>query len=193
MGALREQAPAGDTDEIVAVPRKSTFKNAPDTTLSIMTYWEVEDMNAFLRVCQRMREIVRKAPGVRYYGFTMSGKIAVSKEGHANFASYMLHLRNIQELWFEAMSVATVTNMEAHGPKDQVDQLEESLKGLLSSHWAYADGAFIVPEKYLARTEQQRLVSDETLSVLVYWDIRDYARFLGGVKDFQHLTKQETK
>lgn len=191
--ALREQAPAGAAEEAVAVPRQSPFKSDPDTTLSIMTYWEIHDRAGFLRVCQHIQNLVRRAPGVRYYGFSMNGNIAVSKEGHANFASYMLHLRNVQHLWFEAMSVATITNMEAHGPKEQVDQLEESLKDLLSSHWAYAEGAFIVPAKYLAQTEQGRLVSDETLAVLVYWDIHDYARFLAGVKDFQHLTKQEEK
>lgn len=67
------------------------------------------------------------------------------------------------------------------------------MKDLLSSHWAYADGAFIVPTKYVAQADRGRLVSDETLSVLVYWNIRDYGRFLAGVKDFQHLTKQEAK
>merc|ERR1711953_150785 len=61
----------------------------------------------------------------------------------------------------------------------------------LSSHWAYADGAFLVPTKYLAHVVPGRLASDETLTVLVYWSIRDYARFLTGVKDFQDLTKQE--
>jgi hypothetical protein len=123
----------------------------------------------------------------------MNGNVAVSKEGHAHFASYMQHLRNIQEHLFEAMSAGSITNMEAHGPKEQVEQLEDSLKDLLSSNWAYADGAFFVPSKYLEHANQGRLVSDETLCVLVYWDIKDYARFLAGVKDFQHLTKQEEK
>merc|ERR1711981_1148338 len=118
----------------------------------------------------------------------MSGNLAVSKEGHASVASYMLHLRNAQDLWFEAMSAATMTNMEAHGPKAQVEQLEETLKDLLSSHWAYADGAFFAPTKYLAQVVPGRLASDETLTVLVYWSIRDYVQFLAGVKNFQDLT-----
>merc|ERR1711988_1746389 len=147
----------------------------------------------FLRCCQRIESLMKRAPGVKYYGFTMHGTLAVSKEGHVNLASYLLHLRNLQDHWFEAMSAATIVNMEAHGPKEQVDQLEESLKDLLSSHWAYADGAFIVPAKYVEQADHGRLVSDETLAVLVYWNIRDYARFLAGVKDFQHLTKREEK
>jgi len=191
--ALREQAPVGDAEEVLPVPRVSPFKSAPDTTLSIMTYWEVHDSTAFLRSCRRIKDLVKRAPGVKYYGFTMNGRVAVSKEGHANVASYLLHLRNVQEHWFEAMSAATMTNMEAHGPKVQVDQLEESLKDLLSSNWAYADGAFIVPTKYLQQAIPGRLASDETLCVLVYWDIRDYAKFLAGVKEFQDLTKQEEK
>merc|ERR1719359_2815877 len=81
--------------------------------------------------------------------------------------------------------------MEAHGPKEQVDQLEHALKDLLSSHWAYVDGAFFVPDKYLAQSS--RLIADDTLCVLVYWNITDYSRFLAGVKDFQELTKQEEK
>ena len=98
------------------------------------------------------------------------------------------------------MSVAKITNMEAHGPKDEVGQLEVSLKNLLSSHWAYADGAFFVPSKYLRQagqgplvSDEGRLVSDETLCVLVYWKIKDYTKFLAGVEDFQHLTRQEEK
>lgn len=177
---------------ITALPG-SPLTCAPDTTLSIMTYWEVHDANVFLLSCQRIKELVKKSPGVKYYGFTMSGNQAVSKEGHANLASYKLHLHFIQEHWFHAMSGATITNMEAHGPKEQVDELEDSLKDLLSSHWAYADGAFIVPAKYLEQADRGRLVTDETLSVLVYWTIRDYAKFLAGVKDFQRLTRQEEK
>jgi len=191
--ALREQAPASDNDNALPAPRASLLKSAPDTTLSIVTYWEVHDLDAFLRSCQRMKEIVKKAPGIRYYGFTMTGNLAVSKEGHANLAGYLLHLRKVQDHWFEAMSAATMTNMEAHGPKEQVEQLEENLKDLLSSHWAYAEGAFFVPTKYLQQAAPGHLASDETLCVMVYWDIKDYAKFLAGVKEFQHLTKQEEK
>jgi len=192
--AIREQAPVGDADEIAPLPRVSKLRSAPDTTLGIMMYWEVHDIDAFLRSCQRIRDIVKRAPGVKYYGFSMDGKVAVSKEGHANVASYMLHLRNVQEHWFEAMSAATMTNMEAHGPKEQVDQLEDTLKDLLSSHWAYADGAFFMPSKYEAHLAQaSRLIADDTLCVLVYWDIRNYSKFLAGVKDFQALTKQEER
>merc|ERR1712110_905925 len=36
-------------------------------------------------------------------------------------------------------------------------------------------------------------MGDETLTVLVYWNIRDYAGFLAGVKTFQNLTRQEEK
>jgi len=182
-----------DEGEDVPVPRVSPLKSAPDTTLSIMTYFDVCDKDAFLRSCQRVKELVRKAPGVKYYGFSMSGNVAVSKEGHSNIASYMMHLRKVQDHWFDIMSAATITNMEAHGPKEQVDQLEDTLKDLLSSHWAYVDGAFFVPAKYLQQGHEGRLVSDETLCVLVYWDIHDYSKFLAGVKDFQRLTKQEEK
>jgi hypothetical protein len=182
-----------DEGEDVPVPRVSPLKSAPDTTISIMTYFDVRDKDAFLRSCQRVKELVRTAPGVKYYGFSMTGNVAVSKEGHANIASYLMHLRKVQDHWFDIMSAATITNMEAHGPKEQVDQLEDSLKDLLSSHWAYVDGAFIVPAKYLQQANQGRLVSDETLCVLVYWNICDYAKFLAGVKDFQQLTKQEEK
>jgi len=163
------------------------------TTLSIMTYWQVHDANTFLRSCQRIKGLAKSAPGVKYYGISMSGGLAVCKEGHASLESYLLHVRSVQDHWFEAMSAATITNMEAHGPKEQVDHLEESFKDLLSSHWAYADGAFIVPVKYLQQADRGSLVADETLCVLVYWNIRDYAKFLAGVKDFQHLTKQEEK
>jgi hypothetical protein len=159
-----------------------------------MMYFEVHDKDAFLRSCQRIKAIVKSSPGVKYYGFSMNSKVAVSKEGHANVASYMLHLRKIQEQWFEAMSAATMTNMEAHGPKEQVEQLEDALKDLLSSYWAYADGAFFMPSKYEAHMAHvSRLMVDDTLCVLVYWDIRDYVKFLAGVKDFQELTKQEEK
>merc|ERR1711988_1180667 len=126
------------------------------------------NINAFIRCSQRIKDLIKRAPGVKYYGFSMSGNVAVSKEGHANVASYLLHLRNVQDLWFEAMSSATMTNMEAHGPKEQVEQLEDTLKDLLSSHWAYADGAFFMPSKYEANMSQvSRLVVDDTLCVLV--------------------------
>jgi len=189
---LREQAPL-DEIEAVAVPQVSPFKSAPDTTVSVMTYWTVHDNHGFIRCNQRVKDLIKRAPGVKYYGFSMTGNVAVSKEGHANVASYLLHLRNVQDLWFEAMSSATMTNMEAHGPKAQVEQLEESLKDLLSSHWAYAEGAFFVPSKYLAQAIPGRLAADETLTVLVYWNVRDYAKFLAGVQNFQTLTKNEEK
>merc|ERR1711988_874079 len=46
---------------------------------------------------------------------------------------------------------------------------------------------------YVEGAEPGRLASDETLCVLVHWQIKDYAKFLAGVKDFQNLTKQEQK
>jgi len=193
--ALREDAAQrqDDGEDALPMPKQSPLKTAPDTTLSIMTYYEIHDMHGFLKIQQRVRELVKRAPGVRYYGFSIEGNTAVSKEGHVNLAAYMLHLRYAQEHWFDLMSVASVINMEAHGPKAEVDQLEETLKDLLSSHWAYLEGAFIVPTKYIEGAAPGQLASDETVCVLVYWQIKDYAGFLAGVKDFQNLTKQEQK
>lgn len=128
--------------------------------------------------------------GVKYYGFSVTGDEAVCKEGHASVASFMAHLRMIEGYFFEAMSAATITNMEAHGPQAEVDLLRNTLKDLLASHWAYVDGAFFVPSKY---TATGRLASDETLCVLVYWKTHDFAKFLAGVVDFQALTQREEK
>lgn len=162
----------------------------PDTTLSIMTYYKIHRRDPFLQSCRRMKEHAQRDQGVKYYGFAVSGDEAVCKEGHASVASFLAHLRNVEGYFFNAMSAATITNMEAHGPQAEVDLLRDTLRDLLASHWAYVDGAFFVPSKY---TATGRLASDETLCVLVYWKTHDFAQFLAGVVDFQGLTQQEEK
>lgn len=137
-----------------------------------------------------MKERAMRDQGVKYYGFAVSGDEAVCKEGHASVASFLAYLRNIEGHFFDAMSSAKITNMEAHGPQAEVDLLRDTLKDLLASYWAYVDGAFFVPTKY---TATGRLASDETLCVLVYWKTHDFAQFLAGVVDFQDLTKNEEK
>jgi len=168
----------------------SVHAAAPDTTLSIMTYWKINRRDHFLRSCRQIKERAMRDRGVKYYGFAVSGDEAVCKEGHASVGSFLAHLRNVEGHFFEAMSAASITNMEAHGPQSEVDLLRDTLKDLLASYWAYVDGAFFVPTKYVA---SGRMASDETLCVLVYWKTHDFKQFLSGVVDFQSLTKKEEK
>jgi len=120
----------------------------------------------------------------------MTGDKAVCKEGYASSAGFLAHLDNVQGPWQAARRAADVVKIEVHGPAVEVDYLRGPLKEFSTTFWSYLDGAFFVPSKYIAPSTS---IEDRTLSVMVYWKIRDRSSFLKGVADFQALTKDEVE
>jgi len=86
------------------------------------------------------------------------------------------------------LQVADIARIEAHGPEVELDKLRLPLKDFTVTYWQYLDGAFVVPSKYAASNIVQ---PDDTVSMMVYWKMRDSQKFLKGCSDFAELTKKE--
>merc|ERR1712232_145701 len=146
-----------------------------------MVFWKVFDYFAFLQSVIEFQRLTKNEKCVKYYGFAMMGDQAVCKEGYASAAAFIAHMENVKGPWRAARLAAEVVKIEVHGPVAEVERLREPLAEFQTSFWSYLDGAFFVPSKYIAPSSR---IDDRTLSVMVYWTIRDRAAFLKGVADF---------
>jgi len=163
-----------------------------DCTLSVMVYWKVIDRVSFLKGCDTFSELTKREQGVKYYGFTFSeADEAVCKEGYDSAASFLSHLENVQNPLQAALKVANITKIEVHGPKGELENLRVPLADFPVTYWPYVGGAFCIPSQFM--TPVQQVALDLTLSVMVYWKVKDYFAFMKGVLDFQSLTRTESR
>merc|ERR1719321_619276 len=159
-------------------------------TLSMMVHWKVKDHASFLGGCSNFIELTKMEPGVKYYGFTAKEELeeAVCKEGYESAECFMAHLKNVDSPLQAALRGVDITKIEAHGPQAELDKLRGPLADFPVTYWAYTGGAFFVPAKYAVAAST---ASDTTLSMMVYWKVKDPAAFLKGCRDFVELTKEE--
>jgi len=125
-----------------------------------------------------------------YFGFSLAANMAVFREGYVSADGCLAHLANVQAQFQAAQQAADIDKIEVHGPKSEVDKLVDAFKGFTVTFWEYVDGAFFVPAKYQAASDDNT-APDSTVSVHVYWKISDTLAFLSGAVDFQALTREE--
>ena len=123
-----------------------------------------------------------------YYGFTMDGDKAVCKEGYKSAQGFLDHLGNVDGPLKAALTVADITSIEVHGPQGEVDKLREPLKAFPVTYWNATPGAFYAPIQY---GPPRASMLDDTVSVMVYWKVKNETAFLKGCDDFIALTKKE--
>jgi len=132
-------AVAGGAPEAIAA-------NAPhsDTCCGLVPYFEVNEgkMDAFKALGPKFITLTRKEPGVLYYAFSFSGQIAHCREGYKNAAGVLAHLKNVDAVLKEALTIAKITRLEVHGPAAELDKLREPLAGLNPQWFTLAEGGF---------------------------------------------------
>jgi len=159
----------------------------PDTTLSMMVYWKIKDKDAFVKGCADFIKLTKNEEGNKYYGFTINGMDAVCKEGYVSAVAFLAHLQNVDGPLKEALKIADITSIEAHGPAVELDQLKKPLSDFPVTYWPYMGGQFYIPAKYKGCGRS----ADTTLNMMVYWKIKNKAVFDDGLKAFTLQTQSE--
>jgi quinol monooxygenase YgiN len=58
-----------------------------------------------------------------FYDFTVNGEEVFCREGYANAEGLLAHLENVGALLAEALKIADLIRLEAHGPAAELDKL----------------------------------------------------------------------
>jgi len=174
-----------------------------DVAINFTVKWAVKDVQAFFTSCygQNNRPEIEITPqgAVRCNGALLKGNEFCTRYSY-NSADEFLQKRLKSEGFCGMLASADISGFEVHGPELEVQKLREELQFYLNElkgsnvpvvYWVKVDGAFFVPAK-LSGTSVAN-AANSTVSVNVYWDIKDYLEFIKGVYDFQELTKQETE
>ena len=103
-----------------------------DTCCSIHPYFQVApgELAAFKALSQRFVERTQSEPGCLYYGFSFDGETAHCREGYQNAQALLAHLANVDDLISEALTIATISRVEVHGPEAELEKLREPLADL---------------------------------------------------------------
>src|ERR1700689_4755091 len=96
-----------------------------DQCVSLHPYFKVHSgkMEEFTALCKRFVEKTRPEPGCLYYAFTFDGDIAYCREGYIDAEALLQHVENVGPLIEEALKIADVHRLEAHGPGAELKKL----------------------------------------------------------------------
>src|SRR5579863_7965800 len=100
-----------------------------DTVVSLHPYFKIRPgkMDAFKALVKRFVEATEPETGCLYYSFTFNGDVAYCREGYVDAAALLHHADNVGALIAEALTIADMLRMEAHGPAAELEKLRERL------------------------------------------------------------------
>jgi quinol monooxygenase YgiN len=103
-----------------------------DQSVSLHPYFKIHSgkVEAFKALCKRFVEKTKTEPGCLYYAFTFEGDVVFCREGYVDGAALLAHIDNVGALLKEALTIADVTRLEAHGPAAELDKLRQPLSDL---------------------------------------------------------------
>ena len=100
---------------------------------------EEQNVRSYL---ERFVEMTRAEPDCLYYGFTFCGDRIHCREGYTHGAGALAHLGNVGPLLTEMLEsgIAELTDLQIHGPAEELEQLKEPLNDLNPSYWTLEYG-----------------------------------------------------
>lgn len=103
-----------------------------DTCVSLHPYFKIHPgkMDAFKALVHRFVEKSKTEPGCLYYSFSFDGDVAYCREGYVDAAALLIHAGNVDALIQEALTLADMLRVEAHGPESELKQLHARLTPL---------------------------------------------------------------
>jgi quinol monooxygenase YgiN len=113
-----------------------------DSSVSFHPYFKIHagKIEDFKALCKRFIEKTRTETGCLYYGFTFEGDVVYCREAYVNAAALLTHVENVGALIQEALTIADVAHLEAHGPESELNQLREPLAPLNPQYFVLYEG-----------------------------------------------------
>ncbi len=113
-----------------------------DKCCSIAPYFKIEDgkLDAFKSLCEKFVQKSSEESKCLYYGFTFAGNEAHCREGYEDAEGVLAHLDSVGPLLEEALSMASLSRLEIHGPEAELAKLRGPLADLKPRFFSLADG-----------------------------------------------------
>jgi len=105
---------------------------AHDRCCTIVPYFRVmkDKLADFRELCAQMVDKTRAEEKCLFYGFSFDGDEAHCREGYADAEGLLVHLGNVGPLLQQALKIAEIIRLEVHGPKEELEKLQEPLQDL---------------------------------------------------------------
>jgi hypothetical protein len=115
-----------------------------DKCVTIVPYFEIKE-SEMGKIKSYLEKFVDKTGSEKdclYYGFTICGNKMHCREGYANGDGALAHLDNVGALLQEFLGsgLAELTDLQIHGPEEELAKMREPLKDLNPSYWVLQCG-----------------------------------------------------
>merc|ERR1719482_2032539 len=123
-----------------------------DESVSMITYYEVRDMDTFANLTVEIAEAKKTEPSVIACSFSFNGNQVMCKEAYESADAAKTHLEQSALLAKRAAESADILKVEVMGPEEQLEKLREAFNDVNVMFWATADTAFLRQEVATATT-----------------------------------------
>lgn len=130
-----------------AVQPKPAKTAKSDESVSMITYYEVRDMDTFANLTVEIAEAKKMEPSVLSCSFSFNGNQVMCKESYESADVAKNHLDQSAVLAKRAAESADILKVEVMGPEEQLEKLRESFNEVNVMFWATADTAFLKTEE----------------------------------------------
>jgi len=91
---------------------------------------------------EKFVEMTRFEPACLYYGFSICGDKVHCREGYTDADGALAHLDNVGDLLQETLEsgMLELTDLQIHGPEEELAKLREPLAPLNPSYWVLEYG-----------------------------------------------------
>jgi quinol monooxygenase YgiN len=115
-----------------------------DTVVGLVPYFAVNEgkLEEFKALGPKFIALTKQEKGVVYYAFSFSGQTAHCREGYKDAAGVLAHLKNVDAVLKQALSISKLTRLEVHGPAAELEKLRGPLADLKPEYFTLEPGGF---------------------------------------------------
>jgi hypothetical protein len=115
-----------------------------DKCVSINPFFAIQDgqIENVKKMLPQFVEKTRSEDACLYYGFSISGNKLHCREAYRNGDGVLAHLENVGSLLQEFLGSGMVelTELQLHGPEDELAKLREPLAAMNPEYWNLVEG-----------------------------------------------------
>ncbi|WP_020676865.1 putative quinol monooxygenase [Geopsychrobacter electrodiphilus] len=100
-----------------------------DRCCSVVPYFKIMSGKRaeFKSLCEKFVEKTSTEPKCLYYGFSFDGDQAHCREGYKDAEAVLTHLKSVDVLLKESLTIADLIRLEVHGPEEELAKLRKPL------------------------------------------------------------------
>ncbi len=113
-----------------------------DTVCTVVPYFTVHEgkLAEFQALEPSFVARTSEEPGCLHYAFSHHGNEVHCREGYADAAAVLAHLKNVGDLLEQALRISDLSRLEVHAPKSELERLRDPLKKLNPRFFELGEG-----------------------------------------------------